>query len=303
MKFGVCLPNYGESFSVDGMRTVAVEAERMGYDSLWTTDHILMPQPSGTPYETILDSITSLAYLAALTTVAKLGISSLILAMRNPVVAVKQLATVDQLSGGRLMLATSAGWNEAEFANLGADFHIRGKRLDESIALIRKLWEADTTVEFQGHVLPNKIDRAVFHPKPIQKHLTIWIAGASEAAMRRAIKLGDAWHPNVSPLDTFKPLVERFRALPGGREKPICVRIGLDTKVDDSVYVGPQGDRRLILSKNMAGNAKIISELANLGVSYMVVSSSPSGTTRVADQVASLRLIAENFIRKSDYIA
>jgi alkanesulfonate monooxygenase SsuD/methylene tetrahydromethanopterin reductase-like flavin-dependent oxidoreductase (luciferase family) len=241
--------------------------------------------------------------LAALTTVAKLGISSLILAMRNPVVAVKQLATVDQLSGGRLMLATSAGWNEAEFANLGADFHTRGKRLDESIALIRKLWEPDTTVEFQGHVLPHKIDRAVFHPKPIQKHLTIWIAGASEAAMRRAIKLGDAWHPNVSPLDTFKPLVERFRALPGGREKPICVRIGLDTKVDDSVYVGPQGDRRLILSKNMAGNAKIISELANLGVSYMVVSSSPSGTTRVADQVASLRLIAENFIRKSDYIA
>jgi probable F420-dependent oxidoreductase len=303
MKFGVCIPNYGEAFSLDGMRTVAIEAERMGYDSLWTTDHLLMPPHSGTPYETVLESITSLAYLAAHTTVVKLGVSSLILAMRNPVVAIKQLATVDQLSRGRLMLATSAGWNEQEFAHLGSDFHTRGKRLNESIRLLRKLWSAESNVDFQSRILPNKITQAVFQPKPVQKHLTIWIAGASEAAMRRAIELGDAWHPNVSPLETFKPLVEHFQALPGGREKSICVRIALNTKVDDPVFVGPQGDRRQILSKNMAQNEKTISELTKLGVSYMLVTSSPSGTTTVTDQVASLRSIAENFIRKSDYIA
>ena len=303
MKFGVCLPNYGESFSVDGMRTVAVEAERMGYDSLWMTDHILMPRQSGTPYETVVDSITSLSYLAAHTTVAKLGISSLILAMRNPVVAIKQLATVDLLSRGRLMLATSAGWNEPEFAHLGADFHARGKRLNESIKLLRKLWADETPVDFLGINLPHKINQAVFLPKPVQKHLTIWIAGASEAAMRRAVELGDAWHPNVPPLDTFKPLVERFRALPGGKEKPICVRIGLNTKVENPIFVGPQGDRRLILSKNMAEDEKTISELTKLGVSYMLVTPSPNGTTPITDQVASLRSIAENFMRKSDYIA
>ena len=303
MKFGVCIPNYGETFSVDGMRTVAIEAERMGYDSLWTTDHILMPPQSGTPYETVLDSITSLAYLAAHTSTVKLGVSSLILAMRNPVVAVKQLATVDQLSRGRLMLATSAGWNEQEFAHLGVDFHTRGKRLDESIRLLRKLWAGENPVQFQGRNLPHKIGQAVFRPNPIQKHLTIWIAGSSEAAMRRAIKLGDAWHPNVLPLDAFKPLVERFRGLPGGKEKPICVRIALNTKAEDSVFVGPQGDRRLILSKHMSENEKIVSELTKLGVSYMLVTPSPSGTTPVTDQVASLRAISENFIRKSDYIA
>ena len=303
MKFGVCIPNYGETFSVDGMRTAAVEAERMGYDSLWTTDHILMPQHSGTPYETVLDSITSLAYLAAHTTVVRLGISSLILAMRNPVVAIKQLATVDQLSRGRLMLATSAGWNEPEFAHLGADFHVRGKRLDESIRLIRKLWAAEATVDFQGKILPHRISQGIFQPKPVQKHLTIWIAGASEAAMRRAIELGDAWHPNVSPLDTFKPLVERFKALPGGKEKRICVRIALNTKVEDPILIGPQGDHRLILSKSMAENEKTISELTKLGVSQMLVTPSPTGTTPVTDQVASLRSIAENFIRNSTYIA
>ena len=303
MKFGVCIPNYGETFSVDGMRTVAVEAERMGYDSLWTTDHILMPQHSGTPYETVLDSITSLAYLAAHTTVVKLGISSLILAMRNPVIAIKQLATVDQLSRGRLMLATSAGWNELEFAHLGADFHIRGKRLDESIRLIRKLWTAEANVDFEAKVLPNKIGQAIFQPKPIQKHLTIWIAGASEAAMKRAIELGDAWHPNVSPLDTFKPLVERFKALPGGNKKAICVRIALNSKVEDPILIGPQGDRRLVLSKNMTENQKTIAELAKLGVSHMLLTPSPTGTTPVTDQVASLRSISEHFIRNSAYIA
>jgi hypothetical protein len=247
--------------------------------------------------------MTSLAYLAAHTTTVKLGISSLILAMRNPVVAVKQLATVDQLSRGRLILATSAGWNEQEFRHLGADFHTRGKRLDESIRLIRRLWAGGATVDFEGRRIPQKINQAVFRPNPFQKHLTIWIAGSSEAAMKRAIELGDAWHPNVSPLDTFKPLVERFKTFPGGKEKPICVRIALNTKVEDPVLVGPQGDRRLILSKNMAENEKTISELTRLGVSYMLVTPSPSGTTPVADQVASLRSIAEKFIRKSDYIA
>ena len=82
MKFGVCIPNYGETSTVDGLRTVALEAEKMGYDSVWTTDHVLMPTQSGTPYERILDSITSLAYLAPLTSIVKLGISSLITAMR-----------------------------------------------------------------------------------------------------------------------------------------------------------------------------------------------------------------------------
>src|SRR5208337_4271288 len=303
MKFGVCIPNYGETFSVDAMRTVAVEAEKMGYESIWTTDHLLMPLNSGTPYETILESITSLAYLAAHTATVKLGVSSLILAMRNPVVAIKQLASVDQLSGGRVMLATSSGWNEKEFAHLGSDFHTRGKRLDESIKLARKLWAEGANVDFQGRNIPHRISNAVFEPKPTKKHLEIWIAGASKAAMKRAISLGDAWHPNVTPLPTFKELVAQFRSLPGGNEKPIAVRIPVNIKTKDSVFVGPQGDRRLILSGNMLENKSTISELQKLGVSYARVTPSPSGTTTLADQVESLRAISENFIRRSEYIA
>ncbi len=284
------------------MRTVAVEAEKMGYESIWTTDHLLMPIKSGTPYETILESITSLAYLAAHTATVKLGVSSLILAMRNPVVAIKQLASVDQLSGGRVMLATSSGWNEKEFAHLGSDFHTRGKRLDESIKLARKLWAEGANVDFQGRNIPHRIRNAVFEPKPTKKHLEIWIAGASKAAMKRAISLGDAWHPNVTPLPTFKELVAQFRNLPGGKEKPIAIRIPVNIKTKDSIFVGPQGDRRLILSGNMTENKGTISELQKLGVSYALVTPSPSGTTTLADQVESLRAISENFIRRSEYI-
>lgn len=302
MKFGVCIPNYGETLSVDAMRTVAVEAERLGYESIWTTDHILMSHKSGTPYERILDSITSLAYLAAHTTTVKLGISSLILAMRNPVVAIKQLATVDQLSNGRVMLATSAGWNEKEFSNLGSDFHTRGKRLDESIKLARKMW-AEGSVDFQGQNIPHKISDGVFEPKPNQKHLEIWIAGASRAAMKRAISLGDVWHPNVSPLPSFRELVAQFRNLSGGKDKPVSVRIPVNVKTKDSIFVGPQGDRRLILSGNMSENQDTISELQRLGVSYVLVTPSPSGTTTLADQVESLGAISENFIRRSGYLA
>jgi probable F420-dependent oxidoreductase len=298
MKFGVCIPNYGETLSVDGMRTVALEAERMGYESIWTTDHILMPAQSGTPYEKILESITSLAYLAAHTSRVKFGVSSLIMAVRNPVVAIKQLATIDQISGGRLMLATSAGWMEREFAHLGSDFHTRGKRLDESIKLLRKLWSESASVEFEGKSFPYRFSNAIFEPRPIQKHLTIWIAGSSEAAMRRAIALGDAWHPNVTPLDAFKKLVAQFRSLPGGKDKPICVRIALNTKATDPIFVGPQGDRRLILSGNMSENKSVVSELEKLGVSYMLVTPSRDGRTNLADQVESLRAISGNFIRK-----
>jgi probable F420-dependent oxidoreductase len=298
MKFGVCIPNYGETLSADGMRTVAVEAERLGYESIWTTDHILMPPRSGTPYEKMLESITSLAFLAARTSRVKLGISSLIMAMRNPVVVVKQLATIDQLSGGRVMLATSVGWNEKEFGHLGSDFHTRGKRLDESIRLIRKLWSGSSEIEFESKRIPHRIESAVFQPTPVQKQLTIWIAGSSQAAMRRAITLGDAWHPNVTPLDAFRELVAQFRSLPGGKDKPVCVRMGLNTRATDSIYVGPQGDRRLILSGNISENKSTISELEKLGVSYMLVAPSPSGTTSTADQIESLKAISENFIRK-----
>src|SRR6267378_2507374 len=129
MKIGVCVPNYGESSSPEALRQLALEAEWAGCESVWTTDHLLMPRNSGTPYERISDSITTLAYLAGITKRVKLGISSLIIAMRNPVVVAKQLATIDSLSVGRLMVAIGAGWIKVDPPPVRSNFHGRGKRV------------------------------------------------------------------------------------------------------------------------------------------------------------------------------
>ena len=289
MKFGVCVPNYGD-YSVKDLRMVALEAETLGYDSLWLTDHILMPRNSGTPYERILESLTCMAYLAPITEKVKLGISSLIIAMRNPVVAAKQLATVDNLSSGRVMLAIGAGWNETEFSTLGASFHDRGRRVDESINLIRGLWGGKDQFQDGSRIRVSFRDVA-FEPKPVQERLTVWVGGVSEAAMKRAIALGDAWHPNVFPMDKFKKMVARFRSMPGGEKKDVCVRIGIDSRSDRSDYVGAQGEKRVMLSGNRKENGRIIEELASLGVGYVVVATSPDGKVPVENQLDSLRMI------------
>src|SRR5205809_7224967 len=103
MKLGVCVPNYGEGCSVEALRTVAAEAEKRGYDSIWCTDHVLMPKNSGTPYEKIFESVKTLAYLAATPNTQRLGISSLHTPMRNPMDVAQQHATIDNVRNGKLI--------------------------------------------------------------------------------------------------------------------------------------------------------------------------------------------------------
>ncbi len=293
MKLGVCLPNYGQTLSTTAVRAVANEAERLGYDSVWSTDHLLMQRNSGTPYERIFDSITTLGYVAGITSKVRLGISSLITAMRNPVAVAKQLATIDNLSNGRIILATSVGWNEKEFSNLAANFHDRGRRLDASIRLMRALWSGET--RFKSRILNLQLEDVVFEPRPIHDKIPIWIAGNSRFAMRRAARLGDAWHPNLFPLDTFKGMVDDFRqSFPEARRMPLTVRIGLNPKSELSEYKSPQGERRVILSSNRPQNRDLLRKLAEIGVEYAVVAPNPDGRVPLADQLEGMRKVVED---------
>ena len=295
MQFGVCVPNYGANASVETLREVSREVEKLGFDSIFLTDHILMPKNSGSPYEKIFESISTMAYLAATTRKVKLGISSLIMAMRNPVVVAKQLATIDALSSGRVILATSAGWNEREYGNLGSDFHTRGKRLDESIHLVRALWSSSDPA-FESKRLLVSFKDVAFEPRPVQKRIPIWIAGNSLAAMKRAARLGDAWHPNVLPLDKFSELIRRFRSVQGAETKPICARIALSMTATTSTYTSPQGERRLVLTRDMEDNKSIVTELEKMGVSYMTVTTSPDGHASQNEQLEGLASFAHKFI-------
>jgi len=190
----------------------------------------------------------------------------------------------------------AAGWNEKEFSFLGADYHNRGKKLDESIVLLRSLWRGEK--EFHGKALAVNFDSGVFEPIPVNPHIPIWIGGTSEAAMNRAVELGDAWHPNVVPMESFKRLVGQFRKVSSrAREKDICVRIGLNTAAKESEYVGPQGDRRVLFSGNMAENREMVSELQKLGVSTAVLVPSPDGKVTTEAQIYSIREFAREFLK------
>ncbi len=292
MQFGVCLPNYGDTLDIEGLKKLALLAEELGFDSIWLTDHILMPKRSGTPYENILESITTMAYLASLTKKVKLGISSLIIALRNPIIVAKQIATIDLLSNGRAMLAIGAGWNEKEFSFLGADFHKRGKIVNESIKLMRSLWSNQPS--FKGKYIKQYYEDASFSP-PLKRNIPIWIAGNSVYAMKRAIKYGDAWHPNVLVLESFRKAVENYKSL-ASEVKPIRPRIAFDITSSSNIYVSPLGEKRVLLSRNMDENKKTIEELESLGVDYLLITTNPRGNLSIQDQQEALNIFASKFL-------
>ena len=146
MDYGLCLPNFPDGASVEGIEAAAGVAARLGWSTVWTTDHVLVPGSAAADYGRIYDAILTLAWVGANQPGIRLGTSVIVVPQRNAVVLAKELASLDALSGGRVVFGVGVGWNEAEFSNLGmADrFHVRGAYLDETIRLWRHLWSGST---------------------------------------------------------------------------------------------------------------------------------------------------------------
>jgi probable F420-dependent oxidoreductase len=196
MQIGVCLPHYGQAMDPAGMRTFAERVESLGFDSIWVTDHVIVPKGLDIIYkERMLDPLATLSYLAGVTNTVRLGTSVLILPYRNPVIVAKELATTDVLSGGRVIFGAASGWMEGEFAALGADFANRGAVTDEYLQIITAIWSrAEPEVKTEHF----DIRGVVASPEPAQRpRPPIWIGGQSPPAARRAIAFGDVWHPNL----------------------------------------------------------------------------------------------------------
>lgn len=189
--------------------------ERSDIDSVWLSDRLSSPPRDPRP-----EVMTTLAAIAARTERLKFGPSVLVLPYRTPVVAAKEMATIDYLSGGRLLPAVGVGVElPKEFEASGVPFRERGRRTDEAIQILRRLWLEDE-VTFHGEFF--HLDRITIFPKPVQKPPPIWIGGKSEAAMRRAAKLGDGWIPSFITPEEFRAGVETVRRSAGeaGREVP-----------------------------------------------------------------------------------
>ncbi len=197
MKFGLFGINLRCNADPDVSAVVAKAAEAAGFESLWTGEHVVLPDPQAPPspappHHAFLDPAVSLSFLAAETAQIKLGTGIIILPQRNPVVLAKELASVDVLSKGRLLVGVGAGYLHQEFSAIGADFENRGARTDEYIDVLRALW-TEKHPTFQGETIQfGGIDA---QPRPVQDpHPPLLVGGHSPPAFRRAVSRGNGWY-------------------------------------------------------------------------------------------------------------
>lgn len=211
MVLGLALPNYGPELEPSNLLDAARAAEESGFDSIWTTDHIAVPTEQAAVYGRITEAIVTLAFVAAATSRIQLGISALVVPPREPLLALKQVMSLDFLSRGRLKLCVAAGWTEAEFRNLGSTLRGRGRRLDTWLQLLDRAWaNAPGRIDFDGPGL--HIEDAHLAPEPVAKTLELWGAGHSPTALARAAKLG-TWHPVSRTVEEIRALSADLRAL------------------------------------------------------------------------------------------
>jgi probable F420-dependent oxidoreductase len=205
MRIGVALPTVGLDHSAELLLPVADAAERLGFDSVWATDHALMcyARESQYPYMRSgtevgmnpgiewLEPLATLSYVAAATERVRLGTSVLVLPYRNPVLVAHQAATLHLLSGDRLILGVGAGWMREEFEALGLDPAERGARTDEHLEVLRTLWR-DDPASFDGRF--TSFGEVVLGLSPRDSVPPLWVGGNSRRALRRALRHGDGWH-------------------------------------------------------------------------------------------------------------
>jgi probable F420-dependent oxidoreductase len=268
MEFGLALPNLGAGSSAEGIEAAAEVAERLGYTTVWTTDHIVTDRAAAPVYGRIFEAILTLAHLAGRTEKVKLGVSVIVVPQRQAVLVAKELATLDVLSRGRVIAGVWVGWNKTEMANveMGDRFTVRGAYADETIAVWRHLWSGSTE-PFEGRF--NHLTDFVFDPLPVQPGgPPIVVGGSSAPAFRRAGTLGDAYHFSVaSPavVATRLPVVRAAAEAAGRPMPPVSgrARVRFDSKP-------PEGD-----PYTMAGTPEEIATEVRafeaLGVSHIVL--------------------------------
>ena len=223
MKLGIHLPQIGRKAGPDSIRRAAIQAEELGFDDVWVSEHIIVPKDGGyPPSPNFWDPVLTLTWAAAATSRVRLGTSVLVLPLRHPLPLAKELATLQNLSGGRLILGAGVGWLEAEFDALGVPFKERGRRMDEGIAMMRAVWSQDP-VTFESKWIAARIENMRSQPLPVVP-IPIWIGGSSDAAIKRALRL-DGWHGSRVAPEQAADVVKRLRAVRPAEDFIISIRV------------------------------------------------------------------------------
>jgi probable F420-dependent oxidoreductase len=228
--FGVILPNYGAGSSPDGIRRFAELAEELGFDSVWATEHIIVGPDGVDPYGRVYAPLVTLGWIAGFTSRVVLGTSIVLAPLHHPMHLAKEVATLQELSGGRVRLGLGMGWHEPEYEFLGVPFKGRGRRGDEVIRVMRAIWSGASDYDGPLWSFHDATSEPLPSPQP-----EIWVGGSSERAVRRARELGDVWHPsrgsNVEHVRQVKEQHPELRVVP--RTTP--------DQVDAMVAAGAEG--------------------------------------------------------------
>lgn len=271
MKFGILLPNYGPTASGEVIVRSARLAEDLGYDSVWTTDHVLVPRDQAVPYGNLIESLVALTIAATATHRVQLGTSIIVTPLREPILLAKQLAALDVISGGRLIFGAGAGWLEPEFRFLNANFVKRGKIFEEHLQLMRALWRGEE--QFQGEF--TSFADAVFAPLPLQgDRVPLWLGGSSPIALQRVARVADAWHPvGLNPQELAEGAAT-LRSLSQGRSVLVTLRTnvelpgvgGMESQISRATLAHSH-----ILRGNPEGLSRQVAELQQAGLEHLVM--------------------------------
>jgi alkanesulfonate monooxygenase SsuD/methylene tetrahydromethanopterin reductase-like flavin-dependent oxidoreductase (luciferase family) len=237
LHLGVILPNYGAALDAERLASVALAAEQAGFDSGWVTDHLIVPAEHAATYGTIAEALVSLGFLAGRTQRLELGVSALVVPQRQPLVALKQLTTLDYLSSGRIVTAVTPGWMEGEFASLGVPYEGRGRLLNDWLSLAASVFEQmPGRVHYEGRFFA--VDGWMEPPLVRPGGPELWVAGVSRATLRRAEMTG-VWHPVALPPDQLRTMAAELRERRS--ESRVILRIGVYVRLKPEAGVDERG--------------------------------------------------------------
>jgi probable F420-dependent oxidoreductase len=293
MELGVALPTSGALASPANIARVAKEAERLGYDALWTYERLLrpyaeLPQPGGPPrripevYRLTFEPLETLSYVAALTDRIKLGTSVVDALLHSPVVLARRYATLDQFSGGRAIAGLGQGWMPQEFETANVPMRRKGAGMDEVVAAMRACWGPDP-VEYEGRFY--RIAPSEVNPKPVQPTLPILIGAMTPAGIERAARIADGVNPIAFSEDALVGMAAAFRAAAqaAGRDPATLTVVA---RANVPITSEPLGDDRPFLGGSPRQIAGDIAKLAGKGVDHVLFS---NGAAQDVD--AELRLL------------
>lgn len=275
MRIGFFLPQLGPIAGPEALVKAAKQAEALGYDSLWVTERLLYPLDPQTPYpatpdgslpqafQSNLDPVETLTFVAAHTRRIALGTSVLDMPYYNPVMLARRLTTLDVLSGGRLRVGLGQGWSKDEYEAVGATFQGRGARADEFLQVLKAIWTTDP-VEFHGRFF--HIPKSIIQPKPIQKpHPPIFLAAYTPSALKRVARMADGWHPTEIPLNGMAQMIASLKEMTkaeGRDPATLQVVVRANLKVTEQ----PLEKERRIFSGSLDQIKEDIDACRNLGV-------------------------------------